>query len=118
MKIGKWGDPVVYTDKQNNVEDSKKICKDHDEVYGQGGLENKNTYENIDKAWTDPKESKEAHIFHGYGNVTYSDQQIQNLENTTISNPNLDNELQNITKRDGKIPETTKKVHIVPPSNP
>jgi hypothetical protein len=61
------GDVVVYTDEDGNVEDSKTVSKTKTEegtcVYGQGGLEEQNTEEQIDKAWCNESGTTQQSIY-------------------------------------------------------
>jgi RHS repeat-associated protein len=112
----KWGDVAVYTDNSDNVEDSKKGCENHDLVYGQGGLETKNTKKPIDEAWSDQKSTKKLRIYRKpkSGDVTYSEDQIKDLKERTMKD--VKSALKEANSKKPKLAKSTKKTHIVPKS--
>jgi RHS repeat-associated protein len=62
-KSSKKADVVVYTDKTGNVEDSKTVVtndKNGIKVYGQGGMQEKNSTTGINTAW---KKGSPRHVF-------------------------------------------------------
>lgn len=106
----KLGDIVVYTDNKNNVEDSKTVAvKDPKKgtlVYGQGGLDEKNTLKPIDKAWIPGSPRR---LFRkAKKDIVLNDEQVQQLVTNTQNNTTTD-QLDNDNNRNGQLPEKEKK---------
>jgi len=63
----KNGDAVIYTDTNGEVEDSKTVSKTNTDegtcVYGQGGLQEENTEEQMEKAWCRPDGNTNKEIY-------------------------------------------------------
>lgn len=106
----KLGDIVVYTDNKNNVEDSKTVAvKDPKKgtlVYGQGGLEEKNTLKPIKKAWTPG--SPKRFFRKAQKDIVLNDQQVRKLVSDT-QNSATSEQLNIDNNRSSQLPEKEKK---------
>jgi RHS repeat-associated protein len=107
-----WGDPIIYTNKNGEVEDSRRVMKDKNKAYGQGGLETKNTTKDIDKVWKKGSIVRIYHIAGNRKNLTYSQDQVDELIMKTAGNK--DNLLIQINSRSSKLSKSSKKTHVVP----
>lgn len=83
------GDVVVYTDSDGSVEDLKTVSKTQTSegtcVYGQGGLEEQNTEEQIEKAWCNVSGTTQQSLYRKtQKDVTITCEQADNLRKTTV----------------------------------
>jgi RHS repeat-associated protein len=79
----KKNDKVIYTNEENEIEDSRTITADIKCVQGQGGLEEKSYETDIDAAWDNPK--GQDRIFRKTStDKKYNEAQVANLKRSAI----------------------------------
>ncbi len=84
------GDKVIYTNLNNQVEDSRTVTKNKDIVHGQGGLEEKSYDSHIENTWeSDPSQafSTKSRIFRKTNkDIVATPEEIKKLENKVKTN--------------------------------